>query len=60
MEKLLDEDAFVPQVVVSKINEIVEAFNALAGTVEKVDERVSNHWMYHRHKAMDEAKNGDK
>jgi hypothetical protein len=45
MEHLSNEDAYVMEIVVNKINEIIDEVNALE---EHFNKRINNLWAYHR------------
>jgi hypothetical protein len=49
MEKLTLEDAHVAELMVNKINEIIDVVNDLE---ERLSSRIDNHWAYHRHIKM--------
>ena len=46
MEKLSYNDAFVMEIVVDRINAIIDALNEID---ENLTKRIDNHWAYHRH-----------
>lgn len=56
MEKLTYEDAFVMEIVVNKINEIITRLDELE---DRLDGRISAHWKYHRLKEHKEDRNAE-
>lgn len=46
MEKLNIDDAFVMEIVVDKINEMIDKLMEMD---ERLSKRISNHWKYHRY-----------
>jgi spore cortex formation protein SpoVR/YcgB (stage V sporulation) len=49
MEKLKYEDGAYIDVVIDRINELIDTVNGL-------EDRIDNHWSFHRHKFMEEKK----
>ncbi len=55
-EKLTLEDAYVMELVVNKINEIIDRLDEMEN---RLDGRIDNHWKYHRlNKENKEKKEG--
>jgi len=55
-EKLTLEDAYVMELVVNKINELIDRLDEMEN---RIDGRIDNHWKYHRLNRQKEGGEGE-
>lgn len=52
-EKLNYDDGYIGEILVNKINELIDRVDALE---DRLGTRMDKHWAYHRYKAIEEGK----